>query len=219
MVELVEFLSLMKHCMTKPIKEAYVMVRKKGTRSISKMWIFCEGEKTEIHYFNHLKSDLRIRKLQIKVNCSDDKNALGVVKYALKFLERKRDYVPGDIIACVFDRDQNSSEDIESAKKLASHKGIDIIFSNPCFEFWIPSHFECYKKPLDKEMLKRKLISSLGQYSKNDPLLYDKTKEHISDAIKFSKDIISMHENKGVEIISRDSKPSTLVHSVDRANT
>ena len=42
------------------------MVRKEGTRSISTMWIFCEGEKTEIHYFKHLRSDLRIQKLQIK---------------------------------------------------------------------------------------------------------------------------------------------------------
>lgn len=190
------------------------MVRKEGIKSISTMWIFCEGEKTEIHYFKHLRSDLRIQKLQIKVNSSDNKNALGVVNYALKFLERKRDYVPGDIIACVFDRDQNSSEELKLAQKLASHKGIDIIFSNPCFEFWILSHFECYKRPLEKDMLKRRLISSLGQYSKNDPLLYDKTKEHIGDAIKFSKDIISMHENDGVEIISRDSNPSTLVHQL-----
>lgn len=190
------------------------MVRKEGKRSISTMWIFCEGEKTEIHYFKHLRSDLRIRKLQIKVNSSDNKNALGVVNYALNYLNRKRDYLPGDIIACVFDRDQNSPEDIERAKKLASKKGIEIIFSNPCFEFWILSHFECYKRPLEKDMLKRKLISSLGQYNKNDPLLYEKTKERISDAIKFSKDIISMHDNNGVEIISRDSNPSTLVHQL-----
>ena len=190
------------------------MVRKEGKRSISKMWIFCEGEKTEIYYFKHLRYDLRIRKLQIKVNSSDNKNALGVVNYALNYLNRKRDYLSGDIIACVFDRDQNSPEDIERAKKLASKKGIEIIFSNPCFEFWILSHFECYKRPLEKDMLKRKLISSLGQYNKNDPLLYEKTKEHISDAIKFSKDIISMHDNNGVEIISRDSNPSTLVHQL-----
>ena len=97
-------------------------------------------------------------------------------------------------------------------KKLASQKGIKIIFSNPCFEFWILSHFECYKRPLEKEVLKSKLISSLGQYNKNDPHLYEKTKEHISGAIKFSKEVISMHENNGVEIISRKSNPSTLVH-------
>ena len=120
----------------------------------------------------------------------------------------------GDIIVCVFDRDQNSSEELERAKKLASQKGIKIIFSNPCFEFWIISHFECYKKQLTKEILKRKLISSLGKYDKNDQFLYEKTKEHISDAIKFSKDIISMHEKDGVEIISRDSNPSTLVHQL-----
>lgn len=190
------------------------MVRKEGKRSISTMWIFCEGEKTEIHYFKHLRSDLRIQKLQIKVNYSDDKNALGIVNYALNSLNRRRDYLPGDIIACVFDRDQNSPEELERAKKLASQKGIEIIFSNPCFEFWILSHFECYKRSLEKEVLKSKLISSLGQYNKNDPLLYEKTKDHISDAIKFSKEVISMHENDGVEIISRDSNPSTLVHQL-----
>ena len=190
------------------------MVRKRGNKSISKMWIFCEGEKTEIHYFNHLKSDLRILKLKVKVNASDDKNALGIIKYALNFLKHNRDYVPGDIIACVFDRDQNSSEELEGAKKLASNEGIEIIFSNPCFEFWILSHFECYNRQLNKEILKRKLISCLGKYDKNDHLLYENTKEHISDAIKFSKDVISMHENNGVEIISRDSNPSTLVHQL-----
>ncbi|MCK5643726.1 MAG: hypothetical protein KAJ19_23195, partial [Gammaproteobacteria bacterium] len=75
-------------------------------------------------------------------------------------------------------------------------------------------HFECYKRPLEKEVLKSKLTSSLGKYNKNDPLLYEKTKEHISDAIKFSKEVISMHVNDGVEIISRDSNPSTLVHQL-----
>ena len=190
------------------------MVRKRGNKSISKMWIFCEGEKTEIHYFKQLRSDLRIRKLQIEVNSPDDKNALGIIKYSLIFLEHSRDYVPGDIIVCVFDRDQNSTEELERAKKLASNEGIEIIFSNPCFEFWILSHFECYKGQLNKEILKRKLKSSLGEYNKNDNQLYDKTKERISDAIKFSKEVISMHENNGVEIISRDSNPSTLVHQL-----
>ena len=178
------------------------------------MWIFCEGEKTEFNYFNHLKSDIRSQKLKIKINFSEDKNAIGVVKYASNFLCHSRDYVLGDIIVCVFDRDQNSSKELESAKKLASQKGIEIIFSNPCFEFWIISHFECYKNPLDKNVLKRKLNLFLSQYSKNDPFLYEKTKEHISDAIKYSKNIISMHENDDVEIISRDSNPSTLVHQL-----
>lgn len=190
------------------------MVRKKGTRSISTMWIFCEGEKTEVYYFKHLRSDLRIQKLRIKVNSSDNKNALGVVNYGLNFLKHDKNYIHGDIIACVFDGDQNSSKELERAKKLASDESIEIIFSNPCFEFWILSHFECYKRPLDKDILKRKLVSSLGQYSKNDPLLYDKTKKHLNDAIKFSKDIISMHENNGVEIISLGSNPSTLVHQL-----
>lgn len=188
------------------------MVRKEGNKSICNMWIFCEGEKTEINYFNHLKSDLRLKKLLIKVNSSDDQNALGIIKYALNFLDRKRDYVPGDTIVCVFDRDENSPEELEKAKKLASNKSIEIIFSNPCFEFWILSHFEKYERPLENKMLIAKLKSSLGTYCKNDPLLYEKTKEHIHDAIKNSKEMVAMHEGKGIDVVSVKSNPSTLVH-------
>ncbi|MCM1985533.1 RloB family protein [Methanococcoides seepicolus] len=190
------------------------MVRREGTRSITQMWIFCEGEKTEIHYFEHMRSDLRINKLKIKVKSSDDQDALSVIKYALDVLKHSRDYVPGDLIFCVFDRDENSSKELSQAKKLASAEDIQIIFSNPCFEFWILSHFERYERPLDNKLLKRKLVQFLGQYQKNDSQIYEKTKDRIDIAMKYSEEVVSLHESSGVDIISRDSNPSTLVHQL-----
>jgi len=70
------------------------MARKRGKKPTSTLWIFCEGEKTEINYFNKLKINERISRINIKVQSSDKiTDAIGVVKYAVSFLKnRRRDF-------------------------------------------------------------------------------------------------------------------------------
>ncbi|MBP2030669.1 hypothetical protein J2755_001617 [Methanohalophilus levihalophilus] len=187
------------------------MVRGEGKKSIKTVWIFCEGAKTEKYYFDKLKVDLRLRSLKIKVNSSNNKDPVGIIKHILNFKKHTRDFLEGDLIFCVFDRDANSDQSLLDAKKMSELNDINLIFSNPCFEFWILSHFECYMKQIEHGALKSKLDTHLGGYKKTDPELYTKTKQKIGIAVKNSKQINDMHYSNGMEIISRNSNPSTLV--------
>ena len=53
------------------------------------------------------------------------------------------DYDPrnGDVVWCVFDRDENTDEMLEKARKIADEVYLNIAFSNPSFELWFLLHF------------------------------------------------------------------------------
>ena len=189
------------------------MARKRGKRPTNTLWIFCEGEKTEINYFNKLKVNERISRINIKVQSSDKvTDAVGVVKYAISFLKnKKRDFERDDLIYCVFDRDSNTNQHLEQALKLAKSNNLQIVFSNPCFEYWILCHFEYFIASCNPEDMIRKLKEKLGNYKKNDLDIYKKTKDKIEIAITHAKKVKNKHEKEGIKIISRESNPSTYV--------
>lgn len=211
MVDLEESLLSMKHFSIDFFLEYVRMVRQQGNKPTTTAWIFCEGEKTEFYYFGSLRADQRIRRLRIKINASENKDPIGLVQYAAEFKKHRRDYQPGDLIFCVFDRDSNSNQDLTEAEKLAADCNIELIFSNPCFEYWILSHFEYYFQAIEKDLLKRKLIKALGTYRKNDPEIYAKTKDKLGEAINNSRKVIEIHTGKDVKVFTRDSNPLTLV--------
>ncbi|WP_440953913.1 RloB family protein [Methanosarcina sp. Mfa9] len=187
------------------------MVRKKGKKPIKTAWIFCEGEKTESYYFSKLRAEERLERLRIKVHSSENKDPVGLVNYSVEFKKHRKDYLSGDLIFCVFDRDLNSNAALANAKNIAEENGLFLIFSNPCFEYWILSHFEYYPQAIEKDLLKRKLDLSLGEYRKNDSELYTKIRGRLDDAVSNSKKVREKHLEYGVEILSRESNPLTLV--------
>ncbi len=188
------------------------MARKRGKKPTNNLWIFCEGEKTEINYFNKLKIDKRISRINIKVKSSDKiTDSVGIVKYAISFLKYKRDFEPGDLIYCVFDRDSNTNQHLTQASKLAKENNIRIAFSNPSFEYWILCHFEYFITACESKNLIDKLKQNLSPYEKNDPDIYNKTQSKITTAIINAKKVKNKHEKEGIKLISRESNPSTYV--------
>jgi len=141
------------------------MTRKEGNKSVYSLWIFCEG-KTERNYFAQLRAVDRIQGLQIRPVISEDKNIVGLVNYSIKYLEHNRDFLEGDSVVYVFDRDKNTNEDFKKAKEKLNDPNLQLILSNPCFEFWILSHFELYCKPMQPELLKVKLRKYMELYKK-----------------------------------------------------
>jgi hypothetical protein len=186
------------------------MTRKAGNKSVNSLWIFCEG-KTERNYFAQLKAVERIRGLQIRPVTCEDKNIVGLVNYSIKYIEHNRDFLEGDSVVYVFDRDRNTNEDFKKAKENVNDPDLQLILSNPCFEFWILSHFEFYYEPMQPELLKVKLRKYMGLYKKSDPNIYNNTKEKIETAIKNSKKVHKVHINKKVEILCEESNPSTMI--------
>lgn len=186
------------------------MTRKPGNKSISSLWIFCEGE-TERNYFAQLKAVERIKGMQIRPVICEDKNIVGIVKYSINHLKHNRYFLKGDSVVYVFDRDKNTNEDFEEAKKMVKNPNIQLILSNPCFEFWILLHFELYYEPVYPQLLKVKLQKHMGSYKKNDPNIYNNTKDKIETAKEYSKKVYQMHIDENRQILCEESNPSTML--------
>lgn len=189
------------------------MTRKSKNVSINSAWIFCEGM-TEYNYFLQLRAIERVRGLQIEPRICEDKNIVGLIEYANNYKKHnKKDFFKGDIIFYVFDRDRNTNEDFKKAKEIVEDPDTQLILSNPCFEFWIISHYELYYEPIYPQLLKKKLLKHLGSYKKNDKDIYNNTKENIETAIDNSKKLHQIQAKK-VGILCEESNPSTMMFQI-----
>jgi hypothetical protein len=188
------------------------MVRFTGSRSIKKLWIFCEGSKTEKNYFQKLYATERLSRLHVKVNDCSVTDAMGIVNYAIVYKRtHKRDFEKQDSIVCVFDRDANTNQQLEQCVSIANKNNIMLIFSNPFFEYWFLCHYGYFPSHYENADLIAKLKYYLPDYKKNDPELYIKTRDKIDIAIKNAKRIKNEHDDKGTVLISRENNPLSLV--------
>ena len=105
----------------------------------------------------------------------------------------KRQGNNNDIIWVVFDREAEAKYPHtlhQQAREKADANGIQIAFSNVCFEYWILLHFEfttsCFGS-YDELKRNSKLTEYLrhigiNNYDKASPLLFEKIKDKIEDA-------------------------------------
>ena len=145
--------------------------------------IVCEGEKTEINYFKTLKYFLGFTNVHIK--SSPHSSPTKIVEYAIQQVEYTNEY---DEIYCVFDRDIHG--DFDEALKLADNNHFEVIFSDPCFEFWILLHFtqtaqnfSTNAKPCQAVQKHKDFKKNLPHYSK-DYDFEDIINKHLATAIK-----------------------------------
>ena len=165
------------------------MPKKKGGKKLSVKPVFkmfCEGEKTEPlyikGYINHFHSDKR------SIIVVEDTSKNTPVQLVDVAIEAKKQGRPGDVVWVVFDRESESKYSHElhaKARKKADDNGIEIAFSNVCFEFWILLHFEYTSGSYNSydDLIKRsnlvKHLKDLGvkNYDKSLPVLFDKVKD------------------------------------------
>jgi hypothetical protein len=116
--------------------------RKFQTRDTLKhLVIVCEGERTEVIYFNHYRS--RGSGVILEVFSDRKNDPVGLVGRALKRIEDPRDpldIMGGDAIWCVLDADDHAQKKVDQAVKLADGK-VRLALSAPCFELWFILHF------------------------------------------------------------------------------
>lgn len=172
--------------------------KKKGNiQSIKPVFkMFCEGEKTEPlyirGYINHFHSDKR------SIIVVEDTNKNTPVQLVDIAISAKNEGSKSDIVWVIFDRESEAKYTHElhaKARKKAQSNGIQIGFSNVCFEFWILLHFGytsgCYSSydDLKKRSALVKNLQEIGikNYDKALPILFDKLKELVPDAIKNSE--------------------------------
>lgn len=157
--------------------------RKTGRLVRQRIFLVCEGAKTEPNYFKALINDCNFQGKPIEVIIVRTvKNTPKELVYEVA----KRKELSIDLAWVVFDRDGYTKH--KETFALAEELKVNIAFSSISFEIWILLHFT-YFKSLFKEsheiiefMKRRKFIS----YRKNDPNIYYKIKHLTEKAIKNS---------------------------------
>lgn len=121
----------------------------------------------------------------------------------------------GDSVWCVFDKDNNTDQQLSEAKQLAQKHKFNIAFSNPCFEIWFYCHYENSTAHISccGELLKKlKNIDQLKCYNKNSPPSYKDLKNDQETAITNAERLVQFHKSEKHEIISALSNPSTQIY-------
>lgn len=178
----------------------------------SVLYLICEGSETEIKYFKKFRR--RGCNIDIIPISSQYKAADKLVQKA-KSTMGFNPYYPedGDMIWCVFDRDDNTNQMLNSAKRIAKKEGYKIAFSNPSFEIWFLLHFQNQTtevKDCDSAVKMLKQKGYIENYEKNKDI-YEMLKPLQEEAIKRSRTRIKMLENDNIDILSRQSNPVTTV--------
>ncbi|MCE5297153.1 MAG: RloB family protein [Euryarchaeota archaeon] len=176
-------------------------------RPRKRLFVICEGERTERLYFLDLRKNFR---MNIEVKPSHDRDAIGMVRCCLKVIEDEElDLEDGDEVWCVFDTDNNTDEMIEEATRIAGP--VNIAISNPCFELWFILHFEYHDKRInDCEEAVKVLTKHIHDYCKSKdvfPMIEGST----ADAIENAKKLNKHHLGQGKVLKNCECNPSTQV--------
>ena len=176
------------------------------------VYLICEGSETEIRYFKKFRS--RECNIDIVPIPSQYKSADKLVQKARATIGYSPYYPDeGDIIWCVFDRDDNTNTMLAKAKQVAIREGYQIAFSNPSFEVWFLLHFNNQTTPVENCEVAIKLLKKKGrleQYEKNREV-YEQLKPLQEVAIDRAKKRVATLQAEHTEILSRESNPVTTV--------
>lgn len=116
--------------------------------------ILCEGE-TEENYFKGLITQERYRRkfspIDVEIFKPKDHSPLGLVNEAkLKINEAKREKNPYNFVWVIFDRDGHAKIPVAFEIARTSRPEIKIVYTKPCFEYYVLLHFEKTTKPFSK---------------------------------------------------------------------
>ena len=175
-----------------------LFTRNAPTRDALSIYIFCEGAKREVKYFEYFKElDSRINIEIYRLKHHEDNSPLGLYNIAVKCLVKsddnpnpKYELIDNDEIWIVLDTDRDISDSrasqITELRKNCKSNSWSVAQSNPCFEVWLYYHFfntvpsleEIEKCSSWKQYLNKETKS--GFDSRRHPIL-------IGDAISNSK--------------------------------
>lgn len=180
-----------------------------------KIYIFCEGQ-TERIYLEHFEN--RLYNVQIIPVNTEHTDAYGIVKYARQYIDKADlDLELGDRGYCVFDSDPKSNPNIKDTFNLLrgyKNKGLDCIFSNPCFEVWFALHFGNVPYSKDakgiKKHVKDQVKSKLGvlDYSETTDI-YQYLQEWQQEAVKRAKILHNNQMQVHETVYSHECNPYT----------
>jgi len=194
--------------------------RREGSKEPRKsILIVSEGSKTEPIYFNSLKNKLRLAMVDVEI-VGEGAAAITVVNRAIELRGERRRVAKTsvgrsayDVVYCVIDVEAPKAESLSRAVNKAEGNKLEVILSNPCFEYWYILHFRKTSAPFGtSQEAKSALRREHRSYCESDTTIFDVVYPKTADAIKHSKEVLKEQHND-VEDLS-DCNPSTHVHKI-----
>ncbi|MDD7735217.1 MAG: RloB family protein [Bacilli bacterium] len=167
--------------------------------------IVCEGEITEPKYLNEL-FDYINSKFDIKISAKIEgtgMNTTSLVKSVDEFFaysdqQVKNRKIPYGKVFTVFDKDDFSANDFNTAIKMSQQKGYIPLWSNECIEVWFILHYEYLQSSLPRKDYFKKLSIYMGSsYDKNGDNFNKLGKlTKLEKAIRYSKKLEGNYFNE-----------------------
>jgi hypothetical protein len=153
--------------------------RRSSVKSPAIFYVAVEGEKTEVHYFNELNRKIQDSRFQVKVVSRGDPSFSAPRHVLDSILQHAKAAKADDRLWIVIDRDKWPANQLDSVASISGENGVEVAFSNPCFELWMLLHHRKIKdlaeiKSLNaRRKVKDKMVSELrsiiGTYNQNAP--------------------------------------------------
>jgi hypothetical protein len=185
--------------------KGYLDRKVRNRTTIPTFLIVCEGEKTEPNYFRSFPVSTRPEIDIVGAGCE----TIAVVNRARKLRENKS----YDRVWCVFDRDpsrvNNTKQRFNDAMQIAKKDGIEVAYSNECFEIWYLLHFNFYNTPIPRSDYGKMLTKLLDcDYEKNSDDMYAKLEDRQTQAIRYAQKLLVSYDPHYPE----SDNPATTVH-------
>ena len=179
--------------------------------------IVCEGRITEPYYFRDFKNlhgnglvtvhaigGCGVPDSVVERAIEEKENLRGVARKSKDSFESLYE------VWAAFDRDDHPNDKVLRAMELARGNGINLAYSNPCFEVWGLMHFSCYAKPGHHHEVQQALKTMLTNYchEKNPVLDVSSLAEKYNNAVRNSENALKNRYSEGIE----GGNPSTTVH-------
>ena len=182
--------------------------------------IVCEGEKTEPIYFNALKERLRLIMVDVDI-VGEGAAPITVVDHVIELREERKRIARRsltktayEVMYCVIDVEVPvPHESLARAIDKAKRNKLEVILSNPCFEYWYILHFRKTSAPFNRSQdAKAALRREHPAYNESDTTIFNVVYPKTSDAIKYSKEVLKEQHNNSEDL--SDCNPSTHVHKI-----
>jgi hypothetical protein len=181
--------------------------------------IFCEGARTEPHYFDALRRACEDALIDVETiapagvpltlarKAKEKAEELGLTQHRSK---RLNSFEEADQVWAVFDRDEHPN--FEEAIALCANSNVEVGRSNPCFEVWLILHVQDYDKPDGRkaaQKLLRNLCPEYDPFSGKTPNCPELV-AHVETAEERAKKMLERRLNEGCA----HGSPSTTVGSL-----
>ena len=199
------------------LKKAKPSQKKAETKLKGKTFlIFCQGENTEVVYFNSFTLNAEHKIKALGTGMSKTRLVEEAKRETIK-LEKDKDRQ----VWVVFDKDisgkPGEDEDFNNAVTLAERQSINPAYSNDCFELWVLLHFQTNESALHRtayyEKLSKHLAISYEREGKDKAFcnsLYDTLNNKQTKAIERARKLHNNHSDK----TPANQNPCTTVYQL-----